>query len=267
MKKTILKSVVLAAFLTGCEQHTEYVDVTPPAPPQGITTVTGDRTVRLYWVRNTEPDLAGYHVYVSERYTGLYEIIGGAKVPEFVHLGAVNGVTYYYAVTAYDFDGNESELSYDVVYDTPRPEGLGVVLRDFRTYPLQAGYDFSTFSVGPFDDQFVDIFYEYAAGLGFMNVWDDTDVQDMGFTESLDEINAAPAEGWSPTKYVMLIEGHTYVVWTWDDHYAKFRLTSLSPTRAVFDWAYQVAPGNPELSASPPQERRKDSRRPQTSKN
>ena len=28
------------------------------------------------------------------------------------------------AVAAYDFNGNESELSYDVIYSTPRPEGF-----------------------------------------------------------------------------------------------------------------------------------------------
>ena len=80
-----------------------------------------------------------------------------------------------------------------------------------------------------------------------MDVWDDSDIQDMGYTTSLDEIQVAPESGWSPTKDVRLISGHTYVVWTWDDHFAKFRVSSISPQRVVFDWAYQLRGGNPFL--------------------
>ncbi len=258
MKTLIFTSSIFAVLLTGCEKHTHYVDVTPPAPPQGISTITGDGTVTLHLIRNTEPDLAGYHVFVSDRFEGRYTIIGTSKVPEFVHFGAVNGVTYYYAVTAFDFDGNEGDFSYDVVYDTPRPEGFGIVVRNYRIYPFQSGYDFSTFSVGLYDDEHTDIFYEYASGAYFMNVWSDTDIQDMGYTKSLDEITAAPANGWSPSKYVELIEGHTYVVWTWDDHYAKFRVTSVSSLRVVFSWAYQIATGNPELMVKRPVVEKRD---------
>jgi hypothetical protein len=46
-----------------------------------------------------------------------------------------------------------------------------------------------------------------------------------------------------------LIPGHCYLVWTRDNHYAKFRVTGLSPTVVSFDWAYQTDPGNPELHA------------------
>jgi hypothetical protein len=48
---------------------------------------------------------------------------------------------------------------------------------------------------------------------------------------------------------VELIPGHCYIVWTWDDHYAKFRVTGLSSTTVSMDWAYQTATGNPELHA------------------
>lgn len=263
MKVSIPNWLILVLVLAGCENQTGYIDVIPPAPPQGITTVTGDQNVELHWVPNTEPDLAGYNVYVSDRYAGRYDAVGTSRIPEFAHFGVANGVTYYYAVTAFDLDGNESELSHDVVYDTPRPEGHGVVLRDYRLYPTQSGYDFSTYSVGPYDDYFTDVFFEYSVGVAFMNVWEDTDIQDMGYTRSFDEITAAPIEGWLPSKYAQLVEGHTYVVWTWDNHYAKFRVTSLSPTRLVFDWAYQVAVGNPELMLGAPRSDRKDKRRTQ----
>ncbi|HEY4643881.1 MAG TPA: hypothetical protein VIH68_04100 [Bacteroidota bacterium] len=261
MKTLIVRSMVFAASLAGCQNQVGFHDNLAPAPPQGISTVTGDHRVTLRWVSNSEPDLAGYNVFVSDQYAGRYTLIGTARSPLFVHYGAVNGRTYYYAVTAFDFDGNESDLSHDVAYDTPRPEGYGVVIGDYRMSPYQSGYDFSAFAVGPFTDDFADMFYEYFAGGAFMNVWRDTDIQDMGYTRSLDEITEAPLEGWSPLKYVQVIDGHTYVVWTWDDHYAKFRVRSISPTTVVFDWAYQVASGNPELKVSLPGETRNGTRR------
>ena len=45
--------------------------------------------------------------------------------------------------------------------------------------------------------------------------------------------------------------GHCYVVWTRDDHYAKFRVSGLSSSQAIFEWAYQTDTGNPELHARP----------------
>jgi hypothetical protein len=48
---------------------------------------------------------------------------------------------------------------------------------------------------------------------------------------------------------VEAIVGHCYIVWTHDNHFAKFRITSLDAQRVQFDWAYQVDPGNRELRA------------------
>ncbi|MDP6461803.1 MAG: hypothetical protein QGH59_08480, partial [Gemmatimonadota bacterium] len=53
---------------------------------------------------------------------------------------------------------------------------------------------------------------------------------------------------------VELIPGHTYVVWTWDSHFAKFRVTEEYfttpgiPAGVQIDWAYQTDLDNPELS-------------------
>ena len=80
-----------------------------------------------------------------------------------------------------------------------------------------------------------------------MDVYTDTDIQDMGLTSSIVDVSTAPASGWSATHDVVLAVGHTYVVWTHDDHYAKFRVSTLSPNRVVFDWAYQLQQSNPML--------------------
>jgi len=245
----LIAILAAATILAGCDKLYE-VDDTPPASPRGITTISLDNAIQLNWLHNTEPDLDGYRVWVSERYDGRYVLIGTTGKNEYVDRGAKNGITYYYGLTAFDFAGNESPMSKDVVYDTPRPEGYNVRLNNFRQLPNSSGYDFSTFSVGPYDDDYTDVFYEYVNGRSYLNVWSDTDIQGMGYTRSLDDISVAPNSGWAPSKSVEAIPGHTYVIWTWDDHYAKLRVTDVRSTHVLFDWAYQTAKGNPELRKS-----------------
>lgn len=249
MKQTL--AALLFLLFAGCDEI-EQIDTIPPASPRGIRTISLDNAVELNWLENTEPDVAGYAVWWSDRYDGRYTLLGKTSGTAFTDYDARNGVTTYYAVSAYDHEGNESDLSKEVVYDTPRPEGFGATVTDYRTLPLKAGYDFSTLSSGPFDDQFTDFYFDAANGRFSMHVWTDTDIQDMGYTSSLDEISSAPVQGWSPSKTVEAIPGHTYVIWTWDDHYAKVRVQETGSTRLVFDWAYQTATGNIELRATKP---------------
>jgi hypothetical protein len=253
MNKNIL---IIAVFLisAGCHEL-QKIDTTPPAPPQGLHAMALDNEVELTWLHNTERDLAGYNVWVSHRYDGDYHLLGSTEGNLFVDNGATNGVRSYYGVSAYDFEGNESELSRDAVYATPRPEGYGISLDDYRTSPSTAGYDFSTYSVGTYDDKYTDVFFEVYNSFAYLNVFTDTDIQDMGYTQSLDDITIAPSSGWSPSRSVEAILGHTYVIWTWDDHYAKIRVREVTASRVMFDWAYQVAPSEPGLKRSIPGDR------------
>ena len=244
MKNVIL---ILAATLLASCRHSLYEDMIPPSRPQGIQAVASDNSVRLTWLQNPERDVAGYKVWISDRYDGRYRALGTVDRTIFVDYGAKNGTRSYYGVTAYDFDGNESELSTDIVYATPRPEGYGTKLGEFHTSPLLAGYDFSSYSAGNYKDDFTDVYYEAANGRFYLDVWDDTDIQDMGYTLSLYDISVAPSAGWSPSKSVEAIAGHTYVVWTWDGHYAKIRVRDVTTSKVTFDWAYQLAALNPEL--------------------
>jgi hypothetical protein len=249
--KFLVAAFFLVSFLgLGCRSHPGSVDITPPAAPRGVETYAGDGFTEIFWTENSERDLAGYNVYVASNRQGSFRLIGSTRSPSFIDQAVVNGRTYYYGVSAFDFDGNEGVLSVDDLGVTPRPEGYSVALFNYLASPNSAGYDFSTYSVGPYNDKYSDIFFEYSNGVAYMNVWDDSDIQDMGFTSSLDELRKAPNGGWAPTKDVQLIVGHTYVVWTWDNHFAKFRVTSLSSQRATFDWAYQLQEGNPFLKRS-----------------
>ncbi len=251
--KNYIISLGLIFLISGCiieSNFTEYLDNIPPLPPEDIYTITGDNWVELHWIHNLENDLQGYNIYRAYSYYGRYEFLGFTERNYFIDFSAQNGMTYYYAITAIDYSGNESDLSKEVIYDTPRPEGYNQTIFDFRRFPERAGYDFSTYSIVPYDDDFCDMFFDYDNGKHYMVVYDDTDIQDMGPTNDIYDISEAPLTGWSPTKDVRLYVGHTYVVWTWNNHFAKFRVKYLSAEKVVFDWAYQLQEGNRELKSN-----------------
>jgi hypothetical protein len=252
-------SILLIALVSpGCHELLHHLDDDPPAAPTGVRTATGDNFIELYWNDSRDPDVEGYNVYVSSTYGGRYEYVGTVHNPYFLDEDARNGVLYYYAVSAYDYDGNESELSNDVAYDIPRPEGYDVLLYNAGIASGQAGYDFSKYAVVSLDDQYADMYFVTGTSGPVMRVDSDTDIQDLGATSSILNISQAPLNGWSTAHEVPLIAGHTYVVWTWDDHYAKFRVSCISSGRVVFDWAYQLVPSNRLLKKTPAGERHRN---------
>jgi hypothetical protein len=204
--------------------------------------------VEIRWLPSQADDVEGYNVWVNNQYDGSYQLIGSTATTHFLDYGAVNGVTYYYGVSAFDFSHNESELSKDVVYDTPRPEGFDVVIYDTLTSVNISGYLFSQDAVLNYN--YSDFFYVVVGNLYFLEVWNGTDIQDMGYTSSLDEITQAPIDGWAYSHTAEATVGHTYVIWTEDDHYAKVRVTAATANQLTFDWAYQTAAGNIELKVS-----------------
>jgi hypothetical protein len=242
-------------------------DKEPPAAPRGLYSVTGDEQVRLWWLANTESDLAGYDVWWSDAYDGTYEYITTVDVcsdcywETFLDGGIANGVTCYYAVSAFDKRGNDSELSLEEVWDTPRPEGFDVTISnalDPGGYE-HAGFDLSRPEDGaiPANDPNADFWYEYdeVTGLGLLVAgsdlfWpnDGSEIQGMGWTGDLDEIDFAPPNsGWSPTNTAETIEEHTYVFLTRAHNYAKIRLVAMSEHSMTFDWAFQTVPWNRQL--------------------
>ncbi len=250
-----LSLLFLVTILPGCHDWLYHPDLDPPSPPVGLRTATGDNFIELFWDYNREPDIAGYNVYVSSSYNGRYEYLSSTSSAYYNDDGARNGTLYYYAVSAYDHAGNESALSSDFAYDIPRPEGYDVLLYNATVSPAQSAYDFSRFAVVSSGDKYADMILGESGGSVVMRVNSDSDIQDMGPTSSILTIGTAPVSGWSSTHEVRLIVGHTYVVWTWDDHYAKFRVSALSASRVVFDWAYQLVPSNRLLKRNPGRDR------------
>ncbi len=242
--------LIASALITSCDVYDpdeHYYDYNPPAEPTGIVVVNGDNRVDLYWNENRESDISGYNVYYSSEYDGRYELIGSTETNYFIDRDVNNGTTYYYAVTAYDYNQNESELSLDAIYATPRPEGFNQSIFDFQRFPENSGYAFSEYQVVPYDDLESDVFFELFEGEYYLNVWDDSDIQNMGPTNDIYDIPFAPTSGWAPDKYEVAQVGHTYVIWTWDNHFAKIRIKNITNDRVVFDWAYQLVEGNNQL--------------------
>lgn len=263
---------VCAIGFAGCDDDdgTNPVDREAPPIPTGVYTITGDEVVEVRWSPLVGADVAGYEIFSSlvSAPQSAYGSIGrvfGDESDSFLHTGLENGVTRYYAVAAFDFDGNRSALSsaYLLVHDTPRPAGAGLRLFSPDASFNQAAIDWSRYANGnaalvvPYDDTQADFIVEEGTGADTgrlfivgTNIAEGPNlyrnqIQDFGFTQSLDEVDWAPDNEdeatWAQSVYgVELIEGHSYIVWTWDDFYAKFRVTAVTAASVTIDWAFQA---------------------------
>ncbi|MCR8634636.1 fibronectin type III domain-containing protein [Paenibacillus radicis (ex Xue et al. 2023)] len=88
---------------------------TTPAVPAGFGGLPGDTFVSLSWTANSEPDLAGYHIFYSmDNGTTWSAGPNMGKATAASVKGLKNGRAYLFAVTAYDVEGNESDRSLPV---------------------------------------------------------------------------------------------------------------------------------------------------------
>jgi chitinase len=81
-----------------------------------ISQTTSTMTIVLAWDPNTEPDLAGYHVYwgnASAQYGAFKATVPVMPAPTYTTPVLPNGL-YYFAVTAFNTAGLESGFSNEV---------------------------------------------------------------------------------------------------------------------------------------------------------
>jgi len=269
--KTLLMITLLLAMLalTACDNRsTSYYDDDRNSPPvpSGLTSITGDQVIWLEW----DPiigvnDLDGYYLYRSNDNYAFFPLATVNRgTTGYTDDDVINGQTYYYGISSFDYDGNESEISFDysTVFDTPRPEGFDELIYDLNNLNQAhiSGFDLSREERLPFDHNDTDFFLEYDndPDIRAYFIWlgdNGQVIQDMGYTDSFDEITYAPFDGWSLFPYVEAIEGHTYVLRTYNGNYSKIRVTELNngmPRYMVFDWGYQIDSGNRELSIGTP---------------
>jgi hypothetical protein len=268
MKKLALITILMlpmAMIFAGCSDDDNPVVLHTPLTPQGVYSVTRDNAVYLYFNGVYDQDVKEYIVYRSFDATSNYAEIGRVQpesnpnldlfVYEYIDHDVTNGTTYYYAVASLDFEGHVSDLSAETVYDTPRPQGQ-VTLFPRQTAPTLGGFNLETANVVAWNSTIADVYVDTFQAVPYVNVADSlTDIMDMGYTSNFDEINVSPSvsvdTGWSTLGYYEIVAGHTYVIWTRDNNFAKMRVTSINPSGSVsFQWAYQTATGNPELAPS-----------------
>lgn len=278
----VLGIVIVGATLSsGCNDHTrrrvvDTHDVFAPSEPRDVHSVTGDGQVTLYWSRPADADLAGFGVFISQDDYDYYLVaevstsqrhfvISDEVIPVNVPFDFVNGNTFFLGVTAFDWDGNESELTTSsTTFDTPRPSGLDLVLYDAAgNRSHESGYDFSRSPYGyamSGQDLFADIYFVVESGRPVMRTAHPqvVEMQDMGVHDFDDDaVGWVAPEHWQPSSRVPLALGHVVLVKIYEEsrpgnpvepfNVAKFQVTALGPGWVSLDWAYQIAPNNPEL--------------------
>ena len=251
---TTLLFVMLLGSIGGCYVDTSDTDDEPPATPRGVKTITGDEQVIVEWYPNGEYDLAGYTVWRGRdgaNFDALAEISENAT--RYTDTTVRNGETYFYAVSAYDTEGNESGLSPEDAWDTPRPEGRNIALDDYNLFPGRSGFDFSQPQKGsiPWDASATDVYFGFDDEVNVTYLYSDNEtlMQDLGYHAYFDGVDFVPEFGYT-TLFVELIEGHIYAIYTPDGNFAKIQVRKLSDDAVVFDWAYQTEPDNVQLAPS-----------------
>lgn len=107
----------------------ERIDSIPPAPPQGLVASVDSiadsvSIILLSWDPNTEPDLAGYHVYTSNSPIGEFTILTSSRMvtDSIFYDTIINHTlseTIWYKLRAVDFRGNLSALSETMALERP----------------------------------------------------------------------------------------------------------------------------------------------------
>jgi hypothetical protein len=102
--------------------------------------------VSLDWNPNPDSSIAGYNVYygnASRSYTSVTNVGNSTSV---MVGGLLEGQTYYFAVTAYTYDGEESDYSEEFVYLVPGMLTLtqGTTPESPLTirFPVEAGHSY-----------------------------------------------------------------------------------------------------------------------------
>jgi hypothetical protein len=265
----VLAVASLVAFAVGCDTYDHCCDggwecdEQAPAVPTGVGSITGDTYVVVYWNPVYEDDVEGYGIYRSRDEYGAYARIGeveAGEATEFWDYELVNGTTYYYAVDAFDWAGNSSELSYETVDDTPRPEGWDLVWYERHYSPGESGLailpnQYDSPVVVPYNHSSANFYLSYDDG-GCMRIVPAPEavefanlIQDFGYTGSPDDVDQAPTVGWSACpEGVEVILGHSYVFKTSTGYYGKLRVEEIGSEGIIVYWAFQGKRGSTELA-------------------
>jgi hypothetical protein len=293
--QSFLAAIMILTLLVGCEEtltETVVEEVSTLHPPLGLRSITGDGQVTLRWYAgNYEENFAGYLIYQA---TGDYQQLAPVEMPAgfavvetlwasgdsppTIHtiLGLDNGTTYSFALTATNGAADEVSGPSNIVADTPRPFGTAIIYQQEAEPDNLSGFDFSegiaVSYTDPACDIFLDVYNIYIAqdtiihySLTSPHLANSaqrmTEIQDMGYTDSFDDIDISPELGWDPdySVDVLNMQGHTFALLTADSNYVKLRVLETSDPDdpgtedqwVQFEYGHQDNTGDPNFKALP----------------
>lgn len=253
------------------------VDVPAPVPPPvptDVAVIALDDANYLRWGSGARSagDFSFYRVYLRGANGGA-SLLGETDSEGFLDLLAQNGLTYSYYVTSVDDQGHESAGS-ALARGTPRPDYTGEWLYDHFDRPQASGF---RFRASDRDDPVVSgtdpsrHFRLETDADGWWLVpgpnaeiypqtWSTTALK-CGVADDPDcvDVTRAPTTGYVRDD-LELVPQDTYVLRVRGDdgqtRYGAIRVTLLGTDQAglalmIFDWAYQLQPGSPELAPHP----------------
>ncbi|MBN1482419.1 T9SS C-terminal target domain-containing protein, partial [candidate division KSB1 bacterium] len=118
----------------------------PPSTPINVKTTAWGDTVLIAWDANMDSDLAGYKLYRGLNKDNLAELANVGLATTYIDADVTNDTAYFYAVTAYDFDDNESAFS-DVIKAIPtiRPQAPSGITFRYETNSIMLMWDSQDF--------------------------------------------------------------------------------------------------------------------------
>lgn len=243
----------------------------PPPVPGGLEVVALDGAAYLRWdARSREADdFSYYRVYLDDG-DGSVFFLGETDSEGFLDELAQNGLTYTYLVSAVDDLGHESQRS-PAASGTPRPDYHNEWVWSYFDRPELSGFRFQS---DESSDPLVDgdsgdrhLRLETDAQGWWLVPGPDAEIHPEGFVTSAIKcgpgadagctaLDVAPTTGYG-TNDVGVVPQTTYALRVRGDdgelHYGAVRVTLLGFDQndlaiMIFDWAYQLQPGNPNLA-------------------
>jgi len=114
--KAVFDSIFLEEFVSVFER-----DEIAPIKPLNLRGVRSDEGIELSWNSNSEEDLAYYKIYKSTDVEELFILYNHFESVDFeensLSVSVPDGERVYFAITAVDLSGNESEYSENILVD------------------------------------------------------------------------------------------------------------------------------------------------------
>ncbi len=242
---------------------------TPPPVPGDVEVVALDGSLYLRWDARAREVLDFSHYRVWVEIDGVGFLLGETDSEGFLDELAENGVTYGYYVSSVDLDGHESAGSATAT-GTPRPDFHGEVLFDWFSDPIASGFVFQSdegsnpivAGSDPLRHFRLEVDSEgwwLVPGPGTTvhpTAWATTALRcGPGADATCTDLRFAPQTGYvaqdlfleSQTSYVLRVPGADN-----QPRYATIRVVTLGFDQddvplVIFDWAWQLQPGNPAL--------------------